>query len=808
MSQIAVTGELAGLHEERRGLAAWLTATDHKRIGLLYIGTALLFFLIAASFAMLMRTQTMRPGQHVLTPEQYNQLFSIHGTTMVFLFGMPILIGFANYLVPLMIGAKDMAFPRLNALSYWIFLFGGLLLYSSFAFGGALDTGWFSYAPLTEIAYSPHDGVTFWTISLALLGLSSLAGSVNFIVTMMKLRTPGMTWLRMPLFAQATFINSFLILFAIPSLTAAVGMLYLDRHYDTTWFNAITGGDPIVWQHLFWFFGHPEVYILILPAFGMMSEVVPVYSRKPLFGRTTMVIMLTAIGFLGFLVWAHHMFTVGLPTFFNVIMAGTSMLIAIPTGVKIFNWLATMWGGALRFKTSLLFACGFIALFVIGGISGVTQAAFPFDWQVEDTFYIVAHLHNVLFAGTVFAVFAGFYYWFPKMTGRMLSDRLGKVHFWVITAGFVLTFMPMYALGLMGMPRRLYTYAPDLGYNGLNLVSAIGAFIIGTALIIFVVNVVRSLLNGEPAGNDPWDASTLEWATSSPPPPGNFSALPVVHGDRPLWDMKHPGAAGGETSTGRPRTDYAAAGEIEETSRLPIVAALATLLVGAGLLSSLAVSAAGVALLLIVMALWMSAAWPVPEELATPPARFSPLGDGALAFIGSEVVLFGSLIAADIHVRIHTGTLVPRAPLKLGLPIVNTVVLLSSGVVVHYALVAYRQRRAGRFRFLLVLTILLGAGFLGGQAWEYTHVGFGLSSGLLGTTFFTLTGLHGLHVTAGLLVLVYLLFRSAREGRPRAVPDVEDSARAGAAGMAEAGTYYWHFVDAAWVAIFVVVYLL
>ncbi|HMK91477.1 MAG TPA: cytochrome c oxidase subunit I, partial [Thermoleophilia bacterium] len=812
MSQIAVPGELAYAHEERRGLAGWLTTTDHKRIGLLYIGTALAFFLVAATFAMIMRSQTARPEQHVVTPEQYNQLFSVHGTTMVFLFGMPILIGFANYLVPLMIGAEDMAFPRLNALSYWVFLFGGLLLYSSFFFGGALDTGWFSYAPLTEHAFSSHDGVTFWTLSIAVLGVSSLAGAVNFIVTMVKLRAPGMTWLRMPIFAQATYINSFLILFAIPSLTAAVGMLYLDRQYGTTWFNAISGGDPLIWQHLFWFFGHPEVYILILPAFGMMSEVVPIFSRKPLFGRNTMIIMLVAIGFLGFTVWAHHMFTVGLPNFFNAIMAGTSMLIAIPTGVKIFNWLATMWGGALRFRTSLLFACGFIALFVVGGITGVSQAVYPFDWQVEDTFYIVGHLHNVLFAGTVFAVFAGFYYWFPKMTGRLLSDRLGKWHFWVLVVGFLLTFMPMYALGLMGMPRRVYTYAPNLGWNTLNLISAIGAFIIGAAIIIFVVNIVRSLLHGEPAGDNPWGAWTLEWATSSPPPPGNFRQLPAIRSDLPLWDLTHPdetvpedipaSTLGGDPPD--PRAEAAAwhavpGPFVEQHSALPIVGAFGILIVAVGLLSTLIVSVMGLALLAIVGALWMATAWHPPETAAVPRQRFSALGDGTLAFIGSEVVLFGSLIAADIHVRIHAGSLFPRSPLKLGLPIVNTVILLSSGIFMHYALVAYRKGRRGMFRFLLVITMLLGAIFLGGQAWEYTHVGFGLDSGLLGTTFFTLTGVHGLHVTAGLALLFFLLVRSFREARPKTVADTADTIRVGAAGMAESATYYWHYVDAVWV---------
>jgi cytochrome c oxidase subunit I len=825
MNEIALPHDLAYAHSEPHGLAAWLTATDHKRIGTLYIMTSLVFFVVGAATAITMRTQTMQPGMKVLSAEAYNEAFSIHGTTMVFLFAMPILIGFANYLVPLMIGARDMAFPRLNALSYWLFLFGGLTLYSGLLFGGVLDTGWFSYAPLTERAFSPHDGVSVWIVALALLGISSVVGAINFIMTMMRLRAPGMTWRRMPLFCIATFINSFLILFAFPSLTAALGLLYLDRFHNTGWYNPARGGDPIIWQHLFWFFGHPEVYILILPAFGMMSEVVPVFARKPLFGRTAMILSLVAIGFLGFLVWAHHMFTAGLPNYFNAIMAATSMLIAIPTGVKIFNWLATMWGGSLRLKTPLLFASGLIALFTVGGISGVLQASVPFDWQVNDSFFIVAHLHNVLFAGTAFAAFAGFYYWFPKMTGRMLSDRLGKAHFWIITVGFLLTFMPMYALGLMGMPRRLYTYAPNLGWSTLDLISAIGAYIIGVAIAIFIVNIVRSLLVGEPAGENPWDAWTLEWATSSPPPPGNFAALPWVTSERPLWDAKHPRQAAGETVAeaswqGQPEPAaevaalHARPAHPDHWTKLPIVTALAVVVIGIGLLTTLLVSAVGIALLLILAALWMSARWTTPEPPVVPNQRFTALGAGMLVFIGSEVVLFGALIAADLHLRIHNNEVTLGNPgrLPITLPLINTVILMTSGIAAHYALTSYRKGKTAWFRFCLVATVILGAVFLGGQAWEYTHAGFGLSSGLLGSSFFTLTGLHGAHVTAGILLLVYLLFRAARDRRRRAAAPPGAAAAiargTGTAGMVEAATYYWHFVDAVWVVIFVVVYLL
>jgi cytochrome c oxidase subunit 1 len=825
MTDITLSHDIVLVHEEPRGLAAWLTGTDHKHIGKQYMTTSLVFFLIGMSIAITMRAQTMLPGLKVLTPEQYDEAFSVHGTTMVFLFAMPMLIGFANYLVPIMIGARDMAFPRLNALSYWLFLFGGILFYSGVFNGDLLDTGWFSYAPLTERAFGSH-GVDLWIVALLLLGISSIAGAVNFIMTMLRLRAPGMSFRRMPLLCIATFVNSFLILFAFPSLTVAAGLLYLDRYYHTGWFNPARGGDPIVWQHLFWFFGHPEVYILILPAFGMMSEIVPVFSRKPLFGRNAMIISLAAIGFIGFLVWGHHMFATGLPNYFNAIMSATSMIIAVPTGVKIFNWLATMWGGTLRLKTPLLFACAMIAVFTIGGITGVLQASVPFDWQATDSMFIVGHLHNVLFGGTVFIGFAAFYYWFPKISGRMLSERLGKIHFVVILVGFLLTFMPMYALGLMGMPRRLYTYPANVGWTTLEFVSAIGAFTIGAAMVVFMVNVVRSLVAGEPAGDDPWDAWTLEWATSSPPPEGNFTAeLPVVTSERPLFDIKRARESGApaldESSPAARRAAEAAAlhapaAHADHWTKLPLVTALAVLVVGVGLLTSLVVSVVGIALLLVLAALWVSARWTVPQPPVVPNQRFTALGAGTITFIGSEVVLFGALIAADLHLRIHDSfvtltTTSGRLPVTL--PIVNTVILMTSGVTAHYGLTSYRKGRQAWFRFYIVLTMILGAVFLGGQGWEYTHAGFGLSSGLTGESFFTLTGLHGAHVTVGLLLLAYLLFRNAGDRSRRPAPAGDGPAAAiaratGTPGMVESAVYYWHFVDAVWVAIFIVVYLL
>jgi len=788
----------------RGGLGAWLTTTDHKRIGLLYIGTALIFFLIAVVFAMLMRTQLIRPDMGLLSPEAYNQIFSMHGTTMVFLFGMPILIGLANYLVPLQIGARDMAFPRANALSYWLLLFGGLLLYSSFLFGGALDTGWFSYAPLTLKAYSPHDGVTFWIVSLVLLGGSSILGAINFIVTCLRFRAKGMGFWQMPIFSIATYFNSYLILFAIPSLSAAVAMLYFDRQFGTSFFDPTGGGDPIIWQHLFWFFGHPEVYILILPAFGIMSEVVPVFSRKPLFGRESMIVMLGVIGLLGFLVWAHHMFATGLPSFFNAVMAGTSMLIAIPTGVKIFNWLATMWGGSLRFKTPLLYACGLIALFTVGGITGVTLAVVPWDWQVTDTYYVVAHFHNVLLAGTVFAAFAGLYYWFPKMTGRYLDDRVGKVQFWLTTVGFSLTFLPMYVLGILGMPRRVYTYAPDLGWNTLNMVATIGGFVLATGFLLLFYNIIKSLRSGEAAGDNPWRAWTLEWATTSPPPHDNFTRLPLIRSDRPLWDVEHAGEEDGRAAFEElPR-------EPEQRTSTPFWVAFGILVIGIGLLGAPVVFVVGALLILITLAVWMNGRWTALEPTPTPDVthRFSFIGAGTLAFIGSESVFFASLIAAVIHLRIHNSDFGGGSGAEITLPLINTAILFTSGVTAHYAQTAYRARRRGRFFFLLVLTIVLGAVFLGIQAWEYAHTGFGLSDSIIASSFYLLTGFHGFHVACGIAVLVYLLFRARRELRLRPGERRLPEPSSGTSGLVDGGTYYWHFVDAVWVFVFIVVYLL
>jgi cytochrome c oxidase subunit 1 len=501
----------------------------------MYFVAAMVFFFIGGMEALLIRLQLGSPENTLISSDLYSQLFTMHGTTMVFLAVMPLSSAFFNFLIPLQIGARDVAFPRLNAFSFWIFLFGGLFLNSSFLFGGAPDAGWFGYANLTSTQYSPGVRIDYWILGLSLLGVSSIASALNFIVTIINLRAPGLRLMRMPPFTWMTLITSFLLILAFPAITIGLVMLLFDRNFGTNFFNPAAGGDVLLWQHLFWIFGHPEVYILILPAFGVISEVIPTFSRKTLFGYPFIVYSGILIAFLGFGVWAHHMFAVGLGPIANSVFSAGTMLIAIPTGVKIFNWIATMWGGRLKLDTPLYFAIGFITLFIIGGLSGIMHASPPTDLQQTDTYFIVAHFHYVLFGGSVFALFAGLYYWIPKVTGRMLHEGLGKLHFWLMFISFNVTFFPMHYLGMHGMPRRTFTYLPGLGFDLMNLVSTVGSMVLGASMLLFVWNLVRSLRKGEPAGRNPWDASTLEWTLTSPPPHYNFRTIPEVRARDPLW---------------------------------------------------------------------------------------------------------------------------------------------------------------------------------------------------------------------------------------------------------------------------------
>ncbi len=528
-------------------LYKWVATVDHKRLGLMYIASALLFFLVAGIMAAVIRLQLAFPNNHVVGPDTYNRLFTMHGTTMVFLVGMPIVAGMSNYLVPLMIGARDMAFPRLNAFGFWIFLFGGLLLYYSYFGGGGLsgdgsapDVGWFAYAPLTEPMFSRGHSSDYWALGILIAGIGSIASAINVIATTLSMRCPGMTLSRMPVFVWVMLIDSWLIVIALPPLSAGQIMLLLDRYLGANFFNTQAGGSAVLWQHIFWIFGHPEVYILIFPAFATLSEVIPIFSRKPIFGRQAMVGAVVAIGFISLGVWAHHMFAVGMTAWSNTFFAASSMLVGVPTGIKIFNWTATMYGGKLRFAPPMLFCCAFLLQFLVAGLTGIMLAVAPFDWQLHDSYFVVAHFHFTLVGGLVFGFFAGIYYWYPKAIGRMTSETLAKWHFWLFCIGFNMTFIPLHFAGMLGMPRRIYTYAPGRGWDGLNLLASIGVIFQAAGILCFAWNMIRSAKWGEPAGDDPWDAWTLEWSTTSPPPEYNFEKLPVVRSARPLWDLKHP----------------------------------------------------------------------------------------------------------------------------------------------------------------------------------------------------------------------------------------------------------------------------
>jgi cytochrome c oxidase subunit I len=741
-------------HGEAPGALGWVATVDHKRIGVLYLFTSLFFFAVGGIEALLIRIQLARPNEHFLSPEAYNEIFTLHGTTMIFLVVMPTLVGFANYLVPLMIGARDMAFPRMNALSYWLFPCGGLLLHFSLLAGGAPAAGWFSYAPLSETPYSSTAGTDYWVLALLVLGIGSVSGAINIIATVITLRAPGLTIRRLPLFVWMTFVTAILIILALPVLNAALVMLIIDRRLDAHFFQANGGGSAILWQHFFWTFGHPEVYIMALPAFGMISEVIPVFSRKPIFGYEFVAASTVAIAILSFGVWAHHMFAVGLGHEADLAFAIGSMAIAVPTGVKIFNWIATMWGGSIRFTTSMLFATAFLMEFVIGGLSGITFAAAPIDWQVTDTYYLVAHFHYVLFGGTAFAVFAATYYWFPKMSGRLLDERWGKAHFWLTVVGFNLTFFVQHFLGIMGMPRRVFTY-PDLpGWGALNMASTVGAFIMALSVVVFLINVAIAVRRGVVAGDNPWNGWTLEWATTSPPAPHNFDRVPPVRGRRPLWDLAQSQIAQSQIGTG--------------------------------------------------------SAQPAPDARAEP-ARPESTGErrpadkstvAVWAFIVSEAAFFVILLLS--YVFFNQSTEAAAAALDIKTTGLFTLSLLASSVTLVVAEKSLHRGNGRAFRGWMVATLVLGVVFLGGQAREYVDLvehGLSVNTSLFTSTFFTLTGFHGLHVVVGLVALgiVTGLAFAGDFGDP---PSSARSSRA-----LQAVGLYWHFVDVVWLFVFGIVYV-
>jgi cytochrome c oxidase subunit I len=717
---------------------AWLSTVDHKRIGILYMLTALVFFAFGGVEALFMRLQLAIPNNKFLHPDTFNTLFTMHGTTMIFLVIMPMMFGFANYFVPLMVGARDMAFPRLNAFSFWLLPFGGILLHFSILAGGAPAMGWFAYAPLNETPYSSQLGADYWAVALLVMGIGSVGTAINLVVTVLCLRAPGMTLRRLPLFVWINFVNAFIVILAIPVLNAALVMLLIDRRLGGHFFLPTAdgnGGSAIMWQHIFWAFGHPEVYILILPAFGIVSEIIPVFSRKPIFGYEFVAGSTVAIGLLSFAVWSHHMFTVGLGFAVNLFFAAASMLIAIPTGVKVLNWSVTLFRGRIRFTTAMLFCIAFLIQFLCGGLTGISHAIVPLDWQTKNSYYLVAHFHFVAGGGSLFAILAGLYYWFPKMTGVMLSEKLGKWTFVLMTLGFNMTFLIQHVLGLAGMPRRVYTY-PDLpGWGWMNMVSTIGAFLMGVATLLLLWNICASLWNGKPAGENPWNAWTLEWATSSPPLHENFYELPPIRGRRPLWDFANPD---------RPDPQ-----------------------IGGGAADIVA-----------------------PEKNKV----------SVTAFITSEVGFFGVLILAFLFYNAspHPG---PSAKdLNLFKTFIFSICLFASSFTIWRSEQAQHRGDQRAMTGWLALTVLLGGIFLVGQGLEYWGLfksGIVVGTNLFATTFFTLTGFHGIHVTAGLIALLVVLgLALAGDFKARPSP-----------ALAAVGIY-WHFVDVVWVFVLCVVYIL
>jgi cytochrome c oxidase subunit I+III len=784
---VAVPGTAAGraraerllrVWAERRGVLGWLTTTDHKRIGLLYLFTSLAFFLAGGVEALLIRTQLIRPDNGLLGPETYNQLFTMHGVTMIFLFVIPLSVGaFGNYLLPLVIGARDLAFPRLNAFSYWVFVAAGAFMNVSLLIGSAPDAGWFDYVPLASRDFSPGPNIDFYCLGIIFVGISTTATAVNFIVTVFKLRAPGMSLNRMPLFCFAMLAVAFAIVFALPPLTVATAFLELDRQVGTHFYEVAGGGDPILWQHLFWIFGHPEVYIIILPAFGIATSIIPAFAHRRMVAFPLVALAELLVAFIGFGVWAHHMFAVGLATVTAVYFAAASLIIVIPSAIQLFAWLTTLVTGRPEFATPLLWIVGFIVFFIVGGLSGVTFAAIPFDQQAHDTYFVVAHFHFVIFGAAVFPLVGGLYYWFPKVTGRMYHEGVGKTSFWLAFAGTALTFFPMHIVGLMGMPRRQYTYAPDLGWSGLNALETVGSYVLGAGLLLVAANLAVSRFRGPASGEDPFDGATLEWATSSPPPPYNFAVIPAVTSPYPMWDVRDREQDVSNAEAGRlvldrghvtPATtvvdaEWDEALDMPSDSPWPIAVAAALALVFMYLLTGHWTTA----LVFLAVAAAAVVAWHHREaavELVT--RRALPNGWWGMAvFLATEAALFGSLIGSYFYLR-FTSTDWPQgaiAPPGVVLPLALTAVLVVSVVPVRAAEVAARRLRPQATRRWLLLAFVLQAGYLAVQVASYVdELGtFTPATNAYGSIYFSLLGAHHAHVVLGLGLEAWLLARLA-----------------------------------------------
>ncbi|HKV53908.1 MAG TPA: cytochrome c oxidase subunit I, partial [Candidatus Binataceae bacterium] len=687
---------------EGGGLYGWLTTIDHKRIAVLYGLTAVLMLVLGGTEAMLIRTQLMVPDNTFLTAQQYNQFFTMHGLTMIFLVIMPLETGFfGNFLIPLQIGARDVAFPRLNALSFWIFLLGAITLNLGWIWGGLPNDGWFGYANLTERFYSPGLNIDFYDVALLILGVSSVMSALNFFVTIINMRAPGMTFMRMPMFIWSLLVTTILILLAFPALTVGLIFLFLDRNFGTHYYQVIAGATPILWQHLFWIFGHPEVYIMILPAFGLISEVIPVFSHKPLFGYPMMAYSMILIGFLSYGVWGHHMFATGMGPIADSTFAITSMLIAIPTGIKIFSWIATVWGGRLRFSTAFLFAIAFVLQFTIGGLSGIMHASPPIDMEQTDSYIIVAHFHYVLGLGALFGIFAGAYMYWPKITGRLFNEKLGKWHFWLTVWSFNATFFPMHFLGELGMPRRIYTYAPNMGWDFWNKWETINAYIIAVSFILFFINVFWSVRSGERAGPDPWDARTLEWSTPTPPPIYNFATVPAVTARDAFWVTKY----GHVEATGLEPSNVAAISpalvdvsgiHIPLPSLYPVLLALGMFGMGIGMLVEWYRVVLIGAALMVLSAISLAFEYPRWGQEDTHAVSESFLGldsrkVGIWSFIGSECVFFASLISTYMVYKARSMGPYDADILNIPLTSFSTFILLMSSLLMVLALAGYQR---------------------------------------------------------------------------------------------------------------------
>jgi cytochrome c oxidase subunit I+III len=824
MIAIATKPGLAGLEETwatPRGWRGTLSSVDHKTIGLRYLVTSIFFLVVGGVEALIMRTQLAQSGEHLVSAGAYNELFSMHGVTMIFLYAAPVLSGFSNYLWPLMLGSRDMAYPRLNALSYWTYLVAGIFLYTSLPLGAMPNAGWFDYVPLAAREYNPGLNIDFYAITLLLLAVSTTVGSINFITTLFKTRAPGMSLNRMPIIVWGTLTASVSNLFALPALSAAAIMLYLDRRVGTHFFDAAAGGHPLLWQHLFWMFGHPWVYIVVLPAMGIVSDALPTFCRRPLVGYTFVALATIVTAMLGFGVWLHHMFATGIPPLALAFFGAASIFITIPSAVAVFAWLATLWDGTPWYPAPMKFMLGFIALFVIGGVSGVMTAAVPFDWQLTDSYFVVAHLHYVLVGINVFPVIAGVYYWFPKFTGRLMDERLGTWNFWTLFVGANLVFFPMHIVGMLGMPRRIYSYPAGLGWDAYNLLETIGAFLFALGVVLFLVNVWRSRSRGAKAGPNPWDAGTLEWAVPSPPPAYNFAVLPTIGSRHPLWeDRLGEGSARSSITNGpvlgQGRETFAtspldaepvAVMRMPEDSFAPLLLAISIGLVAYGLLFSLWwLTAVGVGASAACVVAWL---WP----------------DGATAFAGTTSTPFGSLpVGASGHrsvgwwgmagvVATEGGFFVyllfsyfylgsmstnpwPTSVPRFGLPLVNTGILLASSVAVWWGERGIRSGKSHRLRIGIALGLGLGALFLALQGVEYGRETLSGTTDAYGSLFYTITGFHAAHVLVGLLMLGFVLVRAFYRHF--------DAERHEAVSNA---ALYWHFVDAVWLVVFTSLYV-